>query len=263
MVSSARRRKVRRIRRARKMGSSSMSKPPSERRFPLFSSGLFNLPDTGKAVKRVDLRTDKMAPESTLADEKEILRVDVKAFSENGLVVMGLLGGFALATLALVISAQHTFEPNSLDWSIGIKWPGGSQITSGEVYLFSLETLLGIVGFWSITVSFVMLLISSSKHPELFKSSHKFAGVSVAVLCGGFAGILALLVAPFSPASSWTIIGASLIITGVMFVLRKEDKNRYLNDKKTTTIPNAIPTGNDQNKREDSLPAASSGRKAK
>jgi hypothetical protein len=51
-------------------------------------------------------------------DDKNDL--DPQKFGENGLLVMGVLGGFALATLALVISQQQTFAPKSLDWSTGI-----------------------------------------------------------------------------------------------------------------------------------------------
>lgn len=178
----------------------------------------------------------------SLPDKKEFVKFEKKTFSENGLLVLGLLGGFALATLALVISNQNTFEPKSLSALTGISWPGGSEITWGEVYLFSLETLLGIVGFWSISTSFIMLLISASPHAEEFRYQNKFAAYSVALLCGGFAGILSLIVWPFSPASGWTILGASMVITVVMVYSRRLDTKKYLYARNMTTPTTRTPT---------------------
>jgi hypothetical protein len=171
------------------------------------------------------------------------LDVDPKTFGENGLLVMGVLGGFALATLALVISQQRTFEPESLSWSSGILWPlNGAVVSFGELYLFAIETVLALVGVLSIVSSLAMLLVSSSKYslPNL----HKFSIYSVIFAAVGLIFVLGGLLYPYSPTASLTFLfGTGIILVLYLRASNSDMKVRYKaqpNNKETITSPAKI-----------------------
>ncbi len=104
---------------------------------------LFNLLDTRKPVKRLDMKSEGMKAKQT---PQEIAQYR-KDFTENGLWITGLFGGFALATLALVISSQASFAANSLNVASGLHWINGNNISWAELYLFSSKACSGLSAF--------------------------------------------------------------------------------------------------------------------
>jgi len=141
---------------------------------------------------------------------------DTTKFHETGILVVGLLGGFTLATLALVVSNVHAFTPLGLFWSVHLfAWPTtGSLVTPAETYLVLLIVGLGILSFWLIMTSVAMLWVTAVKDPKDLANVERWARNSVMRAVYWSCGVLFFMVFPF------TNFGGLLFLIGAFFIIR-------------------------------------------
>ncbi len=156
----------------------------------------------------------------------------LKKFHANGLLVMGLMGGFAFTALVLVLTQSGLFD-DALTKNLLTPLGASTAIPWAEIYFISLVVLLGTLSFWYVVVSFMMLIVSSVTPILRLRNLSEIAGGSVSFLSGFFGVVIWLLILPFSPIDSFIFFIVSQVLFHFADSAYKKDESLLKNDDMT------------------------------
>jgi hypothetical protein len=143
---------------------------------------------------------------------------DTRKFSEGGILVIGLLGGFAFAALIWVLPQSqqpHTTGLFAVMSNFGF--------TFAQVYFPILDVMLSCLALACVIASMGLLTVSSAVNPDSYSHLFDLSSRLVVYLVPLFAGVLFFMIFPYSPAAGFVFLGFALIIVYLYQYLWRSD----------------------------------------
>ncbi|MGH9918358.1 MAG: hypothetical protein ACRD6W_05760 [Nitrososphaerales archaeon] len=149
--------------------------------------------------------------------------LDEEKFHQSGILLFGLIGGFTLTSMVVLLTQPETLVAQYSDEQ------------TGEFYLHFLVTTLGIFSFWSIGTSFLMVVLGATKRPSEWENLTKFATDNLILVTICFVVLLASIVAPFSVISAFFIAMSSVVFALLSGLAFRRDRTiqRQIRKEKT------------------------------
>jgi uncharacterized membrane protein len=136
-----------------------------------------------------------------LSESTELgIEINPRQFSQNGLVVVSILGGFLFTALILVLQNQNDTVVNNINKALPNALLG---IRASDAYFFIVYLLLGTTCFLAVILSLAMLMVASAKAQESTDNLAGFVGTWLLALPGGFGATISWLVVPYNVKWNW------------------------------------------------------------